>query len=191
MSHLYNNQSQSPVHHTPLHTGRGWGWVRWGRVRWVRWLQVQINLLQALRHMRRNMGQSLLIVCIISMALTAFVFSASTIWHVTHEETYVADADDVYRVQATTPEGLGAYTYQLTDSVACDIFDHAPDDAKVGMDHLSSSADFVGTRDTTIAQVSRNVNPEYFEAMQMEFINGRPAREEGEVVLIESTAMAL
>ena len=29
MSHLYNNQSQSPVHHTPLHTGRGWGWVRW------------------------------------------------------------------------------------------------------------------------------------------------------------------
>jgi arginine/lysine/ornithine decarboxylase len=103
----------------------------------------------------------------------------------------VADADDVYRVQATTPEGLGAYTYQLTDSVACDIFDHAPDDDKVGMDHLSSSADFVGTRDTTIAQVSRNVNPEYFEAMQMEFINGRPAREEGEVVLIESTAMAL
>ena len=30
MSHLYNNQSQSPLHHTPLHTGRGWGWVRWG-----------------------------------------------------------------------------------------------------------------------------------------------------------------
>ena len=28
MSHLYNNQSQSPVHPTPLHTGRGWGWVR-------------------------------------------------------------------------------------------------------------------------------------------------------------------
>ena len=167
-----------PLHPSPSLAGRGWGWVC-------------INLLQALRHMRRNMGQSLLIVCIISMALTAFVFSASTIWRVTHEETYVADADDVYRVQATTPEGLGAYTYQLTDSVACDIFDHAPDDAKVGMDYLSSSADFVGTRDTTIAQVSRNVNPEYFEAMQMEFINGRPAREEGEVVLIESTAMAL
>ncbi len=24
-----HNQSQSPVHHTPLHTGRGWGRVRW------------------------------------------------------------------------------------------------------------------------------------------------------------------
>ncbi|MBQ2362935.1 MAG: ABC transporter permease [Bacteroidaceae bacterium] len=30
MSHLYNNQSQSPLHSTPLHTGRGWGWVRGG-----------------------------------------------------------------------------------------------------------------------------------------------------------------
>ena len=29
-----HNQSQSPVHPTPLHTGRGWGWVRLGRVRW-------------------------------------------------------------------------------------------------------------------------------------------------------------
>ena len=27
MSHHYNNLSQSPVHHTPLHRGRGWGWV--------------------------------------------------------------------------------------------------------------------------------------------------------------------
>ena len=27
-----HNQSQSPVHHTPLHTGRGWGWVRWVRL---------------------------------------------------------------------------------------------------------------------------------------------------------------
>ena len=25
-----HNQSQSPVHSSPLHTGRGWGWVRWG-----------------------------------------------------------------------------------------------------------------------------------------------------------------
>ena len=27
-------QNQNTLHHTPLHTGRGWGWVRWGRVRW-------------------------------------------------------------------------------------------------------------------------------------------------------------
>ena len=27
---INQNQSQSPVHPTPLHTGRGWGWVRWG-----------------------------------------------------------------------------------------------------------------------------------------------------------------
>lgn len=153
--------------------------------------KLTINLIQALRHMRRNLGQTILIVCIISMALTAFVFSAATIWRLTHEETYVADADEVYRVQATTPTGLQAYSYWLTDSVACDIFDHAPADAKVGMEHLSSSADFVGTRDTTITQVSTKVNPEYFEAMQMEFINGGPAREEHEVVLIESAAMAL
>ena len=25
-----HNQNQSPVHPSPLHTGRGWGWVRWG-----------------------------------------------------------------------------------------------------------------------------------------------------------------
>ena len=29
MSHLYNNQSQSPVHHTPLPCGGVRGWVRW------------------------------------------------------------------------------------------------------------------------------------------------------------------
>ena len=72
-----------------------------------------INILQALRHIRRNLGQSLLIVCILSMALTAFSFSAASIWRLTHEETYVADAENVYRVQATTPEGLLAYSYYL------------------------------------------------------------------------------
>ena len=30
MSHLYNNQSQSPLHHTPLPCGGVRGWVRWG-----------------------------------------------------------------------------------------------------------------------------------------------------------------
>ena len=25
-----HNQSQSPGHPAPLHTGTGWGWVRWG-----------------------------------------------------------------------------------------------------------------------------------------------------------------
>ena len=25
-----HNQNQSPLHHTPHHTGTGWGWVRWG-----------------------------------------------------------------------------------------------------------------------------------------------------------------
>ena len=150
-----------------------------------------INILQALRHIRRNLGQSTLIVCILSMALTAFSFSAASIWRLTHEETYVADAENVYRVQATTPEGFQAYSYYLTDSVACAIFDHAPADAKVGLVHHSTSIEFIGTRDTTIYQPSINVNPEYFEAMQMEFVTGRPAREEGEVVLIESAAMAL
>lgn len=165
------------VHPTPLHTGRGRGWVR-------------INFLQALRHIRRNMGQSILIVGIISFALTAFVFSASSIWRQTHEASHVPDVEDVYRVQASEPQGFRAFTYHLTDSLGHDILEHAPEDAKVGF-IMYPGAEIISTNDTTPAQPILRVNPEYYEVMRLEFISGRPAREDGEVVLTDKTALAL
>ena len=166
-----------PVHPTPLHTGRGRGWVR-------------INLLQALRHIRRNMGQSILIVGIISFALTAFVFSASSIWRLTHEASHIPDVEDVYRVQASEPQGFRAFTYHLTDSLGHDILEHAPEDAKVGF-IMYPGAEIISTNDTTPAQPMLRVNPEYYEVMRLEFISGRPASEDGEVVLTDKTALAL
>ena len=166
-----------PVHPTPLHTGRGRGWVR-------------INLLQALRHIRRNMGQSILIVGIISFALTAFVFSASSIWRLTHEASHIPDVEDVYRVQASEPQGFRAFTYHLTDSLGHDILEHAPEDAKVGF-IMYPGAEIISTNDTTPAQPILRVNPEYYEVMRLEFISGRPASEDGEVVLTDKTALAL
>ena len=136
------------------------------------------------------MGQSILIVGIISFALTAFVFSASSIWRQTHEASHVHDVEDVYRVQASEPQGFRAFTYHLTDSVGHDILEHAPEDAKVGfiMYHV---AEIISTNDTTPAQPMLRVNPEYYEVMRLEFISGRPAREDGEVVLTDKTALAL
>ena len=165
------------VHPTPLHTGRGRGWVR-------------INFLQALRHIRRNMGQSILIVGIISFALTAFVFSASSIWRLTHEASHIPDVEDVYRVQASEPQGFRAFTYHLSDSLGHDILEHAPEDAKVGF-IMYTGAEVISTNDTTPAQPILRVNPEYYEVMHLEFISGRPAREDGEVVLTDKTALAL
>lgn len=149
-----------------------------------------INLLQALRHIRRNLGQSLLIVCIISMALTAFVFSAATIWHVTHEASHIPDAEDVYLVQVQTPDAFRTFNYSINDSVACDILDHAPADAQVGY-CMYSGVDIIGTRDTTILQQTVIVSPNYYKVMRPEFVSGRPATEEGEIVLSDECALAL
>ena len=60
--------------------------------------KLTINLLQALRHMRRNIGQTVLIMGILSFALTAFVYSAFTIWRLTHEASHISDVEDVYLV---------------------------------------------------------------------------------------------
>ena len=153
-------------------------------------LILSINFLQALRHIRRNMGQSILIVGIISFALTAFVFSASSIWRLTHEASHIPDVEDVYRVQASEPQGFRAFTYHLSDSLGHDILEHAPEDAKVGF-IMYPGAEIISTNDTTPAQPMLRVNPEYYEVMRLEFISGRPASEDGEVVLTDKTALAL
>ena len=170
-----------PLHSTPSLTGRAGVGPR---------LILSINFLQALRHIRRNMGQSILIVGIISFALTAFVFSASSIWRLTHGASHIPDVEDVYRVQASVPLGFRAFTYHLTDSVGHDILEHAPEDAKVGF-IMYSGAKIISTNDTTPAQPMLRVNPEYYEVMRLEFISGRPASEDGEVVLTDKTALAL
>ena len=167
-----------PVHPSPLHSG------------WGRWARVQINFLQALRHIRRNMGQSILIVCIISMALTAFVFSAATIWRVTHEASHIPDAEDVYLVQVQTPDAFRSFNYNINDSVACDIRDHAPADAQVGY-CMYSGIEIIGTKDKKVEQQTAIVDSNYFKVVRPEFVCGNPATEEGEVVLTDETALAL
>ena len=169
------------VHPTPSLTGRAGVGPR---------LILSINFLQALRHIRRNMGQSILIVGIISFALTAFVFSASSIWRQTHEASHIPDVEDVYRVQGSEPQGFRAFTYHLSDSLGHDILEHAPEDAKVGF-IMYPGAEIISTNDTTPAQPMLRVNPEYYEVMRLEFISGRPASEDGEVVLTDKTALAL
>mgnify|MGYP003302329295 CR=1 FL=1 len=54
-----------------------------------------INFLQALRHIKRNKWQTLLVVSILSFAMAAFVFSAAGIWEITHEEHGIGDDADV------------------------------------------------------------------------------------------------
>lgn len=149
-----------------------------------------INLLQALRHMRRNLGQTVLIMGILSFALTAFVYSAFTIWRLTHEASHISDVEDVYLVQIQTPEGFTPFNYSINDSVACDILDHAPADAQVGY-CMYSGVDIIGTRDTTILQQTAIVSPNYYKVMRPEFVSGRPATEEGEIVLSDECALAL
>lgn len=151
---------------------------------------LRINILQALRHIRRNLGQSLLIVCIISMALTAFVFSVATIWRMTHEASHIPDAEDVYLVQVQNPEAFRSFNYSINDSVACDILDHAPADAQVGY-CMYSGIELIGTKDTTMEQLTAIVDPNYYKVIRPEFVCGNPAKEEGEVVLSDECALAL
>lgn len=152
--------------------------------------KLTINLIQALRHMRRNIGQTVLIMGILSFALTAFVYSAFTIWRLTHEASHISDVEDVYLVQIQTPEGFTPFNYSINDSVACDILDHAPADAQVGY-CMYSGVDIIGTRDTTILQQTAIVSPNYYKVMRPEFVSGRPATEEGEIVLSDECALAL
>ncbi len=151
---------------------------------------IYINLLQALRHLRHNIGQSIMIAGILSVALTAFIFSASSLWNLTHEESHVPDVENVYRVQNVKPTSLFPYNYYINDSISCHIRDHAPAEVKLGIQFFIHS-DIKGTKDTSINNNTLAVNAEYFDVMQHEFVCGTAAKEEGEIVITEKTAKAL
>ena len=73
-----NNQSQSPVHHTPLHTGRGWGWVRWG---WVRWGGLLANsFATAWRNLLKYKTQNIISIACLAVGVVCFavVFQVGT-----------------------------------------------------------------------------------------------------------------
>ena len=149
-----------------------------------------INFLQALRHIRRNRWQSLLIVSILSFAMAAFVFSAAGIWEITHEEHGIVNDNDVYALQASTPGDTQSYTYFYQVKVAETLTKNLPDDITLAMaspcaDKLKNDTNKVGGYKTL------KVTPEFFEVAQMEFVSGRPAKEEGEVVISEQHALEL
>ncbi len=152
--------------------------------------KLTINLIQALRHMRRNLGQTILIMGILSFALTAFVYSAFTIWRLTHEASHISDVEDVYLVQVQNPDAFRTFNYSINDSVACDILDHAPADAQVGY-CMYSGIELIGTKDTPPIMPTAIVDTNYFKVVRPEFVCGNPATEEGEVVLTDETALAL
>ena len=116
-----------------------------------------LNLLQALRHLRRHKGQTLIIVCIISFALTAFTFSVSALWFQTHQDSHLPDYKDIYRVQTICPTSFIPHNYNINDSIACDIRDHAPADAKVGMLQYIH-ATVKGTNDTIVHLSTQGVD---------------------------------
>ena len=68
MSHLYNNQSQSPVHHTPLHTGRGWGWVRWGGL-------LANSLASAWRNLLKYKVQNIISIACLAVGVVCFAIT--------------------------------------------------------------------------------------------------------------------
>ena len=149
-----------------------------------------INFVQALRHIRRNKWQTLLVVGILSFAMAAFVFSAAGIWKVTHEEHGIVNDDDVYALQASTPGNTQSYTYFYQVKDAETLTKNLPDDIILAMaspcaDKLENDTNEVGGYKTL------KVTPEFFEVAQMEFVSGRPAKEEGEVVISEQHALEL
>lgn len=149
-----------------------------------------INILQAFRHLRHNKGQTAIIVCIISFALTAFVFSASSLWHMTHKENHLPDYRDIYRVQGASPGDLFPYTYYLHDTICCYIRDHAPADVKVGLMNFQRT-ELKGVTDSVISSGVAMVNAGYFDVLQHEFLHGTGARRKGEIVLTEESALKL
>ena len=149
-----------------------------------------INFVQALRHIRRNKWQTLLVVGILSFAMAAFVFSAAGIWKVTHEEHGIVNDDGVYALQASTPGDTQSYTYFYQVKVAETLTKNLPDDIILAM--ASPCADKLKNDTNKVAGYKTlKVTPEFFEVAQMEFVSGRPAKEEGEVVISEQHALKL
>lgn len=74
-----HNQSQSPVHHTPLHTGRGWGWVRWG---WVRWGGLLANsFATAWRNLLKYKTQNIISIACLAVGVVCFAITVHMIFN--------------------------------------------------------------------------------------------------------------
>lgn len=151
-----------------------------------------INFLQALRHIKRNKWQTLLVVGILSFAMAAFVFSAAGIWEITHEEHGIGDDADVYALQAYTPEGLTQSNYFFTVKKARELIKNMPEGMIATMASLSGNK-LKGRTDSASNQTRPVllVTPEFFDVVQADFIYGRPVQEEGEVVVSEQAAQVL
>ena len=63
-----NNQSQSPVHSTPLHTGRGWGWVRWGGL-------LANSLASAWRNLLKYKVQNIISIACLAVGVVCFAIT--------------------------------------------------------------------------------------------------------------------
>ena len=151
-----------------------------------------INFLQALRHIKRNKWQTLLVVSILSFAMAAFVFSAAGIWKVTHEAEEIPDAEDVYAVQVLSNLDWAVPTYRLGSEKSNKLMENIPTDIKVGK--LSTSRDkdrLKAICDTTYEHTIATVDPGFFDVMQSEFVYGRPVEKEDEVVLTDKAAIAM
>ena len=149
-----------------------------------------INFVQALRHIRRNKWQTLLVVGILSFAMAAFVFSAAGIWKVTHEANEIPDSEDVYAVQACN--GTGRCQYGITIDETEVLLKNIPADIMVGkMSTCRLEERLMATVDTTYEHTIATVDPGFFNVIQPEFIYGRPVEKEDEVVLTDKAAIAM
>lgn len=149
-----------------------------------------INFVQALRHIKRNKWQTLLVVGILSFAMAAFVFSAAGIWKVTHEANEIPDSEDVYTVQACN--GTGRCKYHITIDETEVLLKNIPADIMVGKMSTCRQQDrLMATVDTTYGHTIATVDPGFFNVMLPEFIYGRPVEKEDEVVLTDKAAIAM
>ena len=71
--------------------------------------------------------------------MTAFVFSAAGIWKVTHEANEIPDSEDVYALQAYTPEGLTQSNYFFTVKKARELTKNMPEGMIATMASLSGN----------------------------------------------------
>ena len=68
-----NNQSQSPVHPTPLHTGRGWGWVRLSFI--------LHNLKTAWRNLLKYKVQNIISIACLAVGVVCFAITVHIIFN--------------------------------------------------------------------------------------------------------------
>ena len=123
-----------------------------------------INFVQALRHIRRNRWQSLLIVSILSFAMAAFVFSAAGIWKVTHEAEDIPDSEDVYVMQGCNGPGKCSYHISVENTEA--LLKNIPSHIMVGKMSTSRDKDRLkSTVDTTYEHTIATVDPGFFDVI--------------------------